>query len=193
MEANGTPPQLFSQESYFYNYSHPDVQAFLEGKTSQKDIDAGGFIQALIKVIPTILTHSKFSECGENQDRSTAHLMVLFAFIGLFIVTSIAFVSLYGLGNHGPFSQMNPVKWLANIAGVALCVGSFLMIKSRLDKKEEQPSSYVDWYLVVLVARHEHGDVPADRFIRSVTVHPLRARVPTHDFTIQRLADDGVI
>ena len=45
---------------------------------------------------------------------------------------------------------MNPVKWLANIAGVALIAGGFLMIKSRLSK-EDQVNSYVDWYLIGLV------------------------------------------
>ena len=33
---------------------------------------------------------------------------------------------------HGPYSQLNPVKWLANVGGVALVIGSLLMIKNRL-------------------------------------------------------------
>jgi quinone-modifying oxidoreductase subunit QmoC len=40
------------------------------------------------------------------------------------------------------------VKWLANISGVALVIGSGLMIKNRLAKKEEQPSFYKDWYIL---------------------------------------------
>ena len=48
---------------------------------------------------------------------------------------------------HGPYSQLNPVKWLANIAGVALVIGSILMIRSRLAKKD-QVSAYKDWWLV---------------------------------------------
>ena len=50
---------------------------------------------------------------------------------------------------HGPWSQMNPVKWLANISGVALIVGTALLIKNRAGKKD-QASSYFDWYLVYL-------------------------------------------
>jgi quinone-modifying oxidoreductase subunit QmoC len=133
----------------FINDIHQN--ALLEGKTSKQELESGPFILALIRVIPTILLHRKFDECGENKDRSTAHLLVLFSFIALFIVTGIFFITLYGLGVHGPYSQLNPVKWLANIGGVALCVGAFLMLKSRLDQKDTQPSSYVDWYLVVLV------------------------------------------
>ena len=46
---------------------------------------------ALIKVIPTIFTHNKFSQCTENNDRQIAHLLTLFGFLGCFIVTSIIF------------------------------------------------------------------------------------------------------
>jgi len=124
--------------------------AVLTGKTDKKNFDQKEYVMALIKVIPTILKHSKFSECGENKERSSGHLMVLYSFIGLFIVTNIFFVTLYGLQIHGPYSQINPVKWLANISGVALVAGGYLLMKSRMDKKD-QTSSYKDWYLIGLV------------------------------------------
>ncbi|MFC1815056.1 quinone-interacting membrane-bound oxidoreductase complex subunit QmoC [Thermodesulfobacteriota bacterium] len=124
--------------------------AILAGKTEKKELDPAGLALGLLRVVPTILAHRKFNECGENNDRSTAHLLVLYAFIGLFIVTNIFFVALYVLGQPGPYSQLNPVKWLANIAGVALVVGGILLIKKRLDKKD-QLSSYKDWYLLGLV------------------------------------------
>jgi len=123
--------------------------ALLEGKTDKEKIEPAGFVGALVRIIPTILSHRKFSECGENKDRATAHMMVLFGFIGLFIVTNIFFVALYGFQIHGPYSQLNPVKWLANAAGIALVIGSILMIKSRLAKKD-QVSAYKDWFLIGL-------------------------------------------
>jgi len=132
----------------FINDIHQN--ALLTGKTDKKELVAGEFIKALIAVIPTILSHNKFSECGENKDRATAHLLVLYSFIGLFIVTNIFFFVLYGLGQHGPYSQLNPVKWLANLSGIALVVGSGLMIKNRLGKTD-QTSSYIDWSLLGLV------------------------------------------
>jgi len=132
----------------FVSDIHED--AVLTGKTDKKDFDQKDYVLALIKVIPTILKHSKFSECGENKERSSGHLMVLYSFIGLFIVTNIFFVTLYGLQIHGPYSQINPVKWLANISGVALVAGGYLLMKSRMDKKD-QTSSYKDWYLIWLV------------------------------------------
>jgi len=121
-----------------------------EGKTDIQKIDPKGFIQGLLRIIPPILKHDKFNECSENKERSTAHMMVLFSFIGLFIVTSIFFIAIYGLQIHGPYSQLNPVKWLANVSGVALVIGSLLMIRSRLAKKD-QSSTYKDWWLIIWV------------------------------------------
>ncbi len=126
------------------------ANALAEGKTDKATIDPVGFVQALIRVVPTILKHEKFNECSENKDRSTAHMMVFFGFVGLFIVTSIFFVVLYVFQIHGPYSQLNPVKWLANIAGVSLVIGSSLMIKNRLSKKNDQVSTYQDWFLIGL-------------------------------------------
>jgi len=124
--------------------------ALMEGKTDKEKIDPVGFVKALGRVIPTILKHRKFSQCTENVERATPHMMVLFGFIGLFIVTNIFFVTLYVFQIHGPYSQLNPVKWLANVAGVALIIGALLMIKNRLDKPE-QNTTYKDWSLIGLV------------------------------------------
>jgi quinone-modifying oxidoreductase, subunit QmoC len=124
--------------------------AVLEGKTEKKEFEIFGFIKAIPSILPSILKHDKFSECSENKDRATAHLMVFWSFVGLFIVTNIFFVVLYVFQQHGPYSQLNPVKWLANVAGVALVIGSALMIKNRLAKKD-QTSTYKDWYLLGLV------------------------------------------
>jgi len=124
--------------------------ALLSGKTKKETIDPKEFIQALIAIIPNILKHKKFSDCRENRERSTSHMMVLFSFIALFIVTNIFFVVLYVFQIHGPYSQLNPVKWLANIGGVALVIGALLMIKERM-AKTNQVSSYKDWYLLGLV------------------------------------------
>ena len=124
--------------------------ALLEGKTDKEKIDGKDFLMALWRVLPTILKHKKFSECGENEGRATSHLMVFYSFIGLFIVTNCFFFSLYILQVHGPYSQMCAVKWLANISGIALVIGGCLMIKDRLSNTDEV-STYKDWYLLGMV------------------------------------------
>lgn len=123
--------------------------ALESGKTDIQKIDPKGYVEALIRIIPNIFKHKKFSECSENAERATSHMMVFFGFLGLFIVTNIFFVVLYGFGVHGPYSQLNPVKWLANIAGVALIIGAALMIKDRL-AKQDQASGYKDWFIIGL-------------------------------------------
>jgi quinone-modifying oxidoreductase, subunit QmoC len=124
--------------------------ALAEGKTDKTEIDPKAFVEALIQVVPKILRHDKFDECGENKERTTAHMMVLFGFIGLFIVTNCFFAAEWIFGFEGPFRQINPVKWLGNIAGISLVIGSLLLLKNRLGKKD-QVSSYWDWQLVWLV------------------------------------------
>ncbi|MCF8067585.1 MAG: quinone-interacting membrane-bound oxidoreductase complex subunit QmoC [Desulfobacterales bacterium] len=124
--------------------------AIQQGRTENKPIDAKAFIKSLISILPTILKHDKFNECGENKERGTSHLLVFYSFVALFVVTNIFFVVLYVFQTHGPYSQLNPVKWLANIAGIALIIGASMMISSRR-RNSDQPSGYKDWYLLGLV------------------------------------------
>jgi quinone-modifying oxidoreductase subunit QmoC len=126
------------------------ANALAEGKTAKEKIDPVGFIKSLVTVVPTVLKHSKFSECGDNKDRATAHMMVLYSFIGLFIVTNCFFIAEWILHIEGPYRQINPVKWLGNISGVALVIGSLLLIKNRMGKAD-QVTSYWDWQLLALV------------------------------------------
>lgn len=134
--------------------------AVAQGKVKVTNFSWTDYLKALGKVAVPILRHDKFKECDANKERATPHMMVLFGFIGLFIVTGIFFAVLYGsallLGYehawHSPYSQWLPVKWLANIAGVTLVVGALAMIKNRLGKDETVvKSSYQDWALIGLV------------------------------------------
>ena len=132
----------------FVNDIHENAVA--EGKTEAESVELKGMLQALVQIIPGVLRHDKFNQCEANQDRATAHMMVLYSFIGLFIVTNIFFVVLYVFHIPGPYSQLNPVKWLANISGAALVIGSVLMIKNRMGK-EDLVSGYKDWYILGVV------------------------------------------
>jgi len=125
--------------------------AVSEGKSSTAILDYKGLFQALRRVIPTVLKHDKFNECESNSDRATPHMMVLYAFMALLIVTAVAGALLYVGGIPGPYSQLNPLKWLANIAGAALIIGSAMMIKNRLDKRNEQKTYYKDWFILIVI------------------------------------------
>lgn len=127
------------------------ANAVLEGKTAREDLNWKELLQAIVKVLPTIGKHKKFTECGENKERATAHLMVLYSFIGLAVVTGVVFIGVYFMHQATPYSQLNPIKWLANVSGVALIIGVTMMIKNRL-AKTNQKSSYKDWYILGVIA-----------------------------------------
>lgn len=124
--------------------------ALAEGKTDKTTIDPVGFIQALIRTVPTILKHQKFNECTENIERSTAHMMVMFGFIGCFIVTNCFFIAEWVLRIEGPYPQISPVKWIANVSGIFLIIGGSLLLKNRM-KKTDSINTYWDWSLLGLV------------------------------------------
>ncbi len=48
--------------------------ALAEGKTNKEKIEPVGFLMSLVKIIPTVLKHNKFSDCTENKEREIAHL-----------------------------------------------------------------------------------------------------------------------
>jgi quinone-modifying oxidoreductase subunit QmoC len=127
--------------------------AVAEGKSKRTDLNVPDFLKSVVCVIPTILRHSKFSQCTANKDRYLSHILVLFSFLGLFVVTNCFFVALYILQVPGPYSLGNPVKILANISAVALLVGVVLMISNRLKDRGENigKGSYYDWSLIYLV------------------------------------------
>jgi quinone-modifying oxidoreductase subunit QmoC len=129
--------------------------AVLEGKTDKpdfqlKDVLSADFGKALLSTIVTILKHQKFNECSENKARTTSHMMVLYGFIGCAIVTGTCVILIYLFHAPGPYSQLTPLKWLANVAGISIVIGAFLMIKERLTK-EGAVNAYKDWFLLGLV------------------------------------------
>jgi hypothetical protein len=120
----------------------------------------GDYVKSLISVIPTILLHDKFKLCTTNRDRYWAHILVLVGFVGLFIVTNIGFVGIYGgplLGINTnflapPYSLANPIKLFALLVGIGLLGGILLVIANRLKPKDaESTISYLDWSLIIAV------------------------------------------
>lgn len=126
------------------------ANALKAGKTAKTDLDLGGFMGALLHVIPDILLHRKFYKCNRNKPRAISHTMVFFSFLALAMVAGLFGFALHFLDAPGPYSQLNPVKWIANLAGVALVIGSLFMIKERLFNTDLK-STYGDWYFLGLV------------------------------------------
>jgi quinone-modifying oxidoreductase subunit QmoC len=100
--------------------------------------------------------HKRFNECGTNKDRVNGHLPLLLSFIGLFIVTNYAFVvkDIIGVAYpslHGPISQMNPIKLLANVSAVAMIIGVGILWSNRnkMEKEQNVSATFYDWFLIM--------------------------------------------
>ena len=140
------------------------------GESSQMKPKAG-FLPSFIETLKEIMTHSKFKKCDENQDRSIAHMLVFYGFIGLFITTLCAILFLYGFKWESPYPVDDPdilalfggsetmvwivkaaFKLLANVSSVALLVGGSLVIANRLKERGvETVTSSFDWVFAGVV------------------------------------------
>ncbi|MEA3546162.1 MAG: quinone-interacting membrane-bound oxidoreductase complex subunit QmoC [Thermodesulfobacteriota bacterium] len=105
--------------------------------------------------INEIVAHSRFHKCGVNLNRAKGHLPLLLSFVGLLIVTGYSAFTQDVLGAfipslHGPISQLNPIKWLANISAVALIFGIATLWANRSSQEAEEGKSrnFYDWFLI---------------------------------------------
>ncbi|MGD9211823.1 MAG: hypothetical protein PVI90_13655 [Desulfobacteraceae bacterium] len=107
------------------------------------------FMKTLITTLPEIITHEKFSLCTQNQSRKINHILAFFSFFNLALVAGAFVFALYVLNSHGPYAQLNPIKIFADLSGIALILGSSLMIMDRL---KDSSGSYLffDWHLLGL-------------------------------------------
>ncbi|MBM3161775.1 MAG: heterodisulfide reductase [Chlorobi bacterium] len=130
-----------------------------------------GFMPSLVETLKEIMTHAKFRKCDENKDRSVAHVLVFYGFIGLAITTALAVFNLYILKWESPYPVDDPdvlaifggstalvwivkilFKLLANASSVMLLTGGVLVIKNRLKERGvETLTSSFDWLFAGIV------------------------------------------
>ncbi len=130
----------------------------------------GKLVPSLIETIKEILLHKKFKKCDANKDRSTAHLLVFYGFIGLFITTNWAVFYLYGLKWESPYPLNDPdilslvgseavagilrgaFKLFGNVSAIALLIGTLLLIYNRVkDRGFVSTTSTWDWTFIGVV------------------------------------------
>ena len=136
------------------------LKEFWSGMDSQVDpsVPRKGFGAAVGEFVGEIISHATFKKCVSSASRSTAHMLVFYGFIGLFITTSFAAMFEWGhilLGWHTtsplPFNSYGLLpKIIGNTSGGALIVGGLLMIKNRMGNEDNPASSY-DWVFLGVV------------------------------------------
>jgi quinone-modifying oxidoreductase subunit QmoC len=107
------------------------------------------FVKALILTFKDILSHKQFNECETNKARYLGHLLLFYGFIGAMITTGAVFVfvfiphylELLGLEQFSPYFTLpinlpNPVKFIGMFSGIALLLGSLLLIYRRLTNRD---------------------------------------------------------
>ncbi|MCW5213001.1 quinone-interacting membrane-bound oxidoreductase complex subunit QmoC [Desulfobulbus sp. TB] len=106
-----------------------------------------------------IVQHDRFKKCENNQDRVRGHQPLMWAFIGLLIVTTYSFISQDIIGYfvpslHGPMDLINPFKILANVSAVAMIVGVVILWKNRnqMIRDNQGGNTFYDWFLIWMIA-----------------------------------------
>jgi len=105
-----------------------------------------------------ILQHKRFKECTVNAGRVKGHQPMVFAFIGLFIVTCYSLftqdvIGIFIPSMHGPISMWNPIKLLANVSAVAMIagIGILWVNRSKMEAAGKATNTFYDWFLIWMV------------------------------------------
>lgn len=123
------------------------------------------FVSAMIKVVTEIFKHSNFKECETNKSRYIGHMMVFFGFIGAMITTGAVFILIFaphylqllGLEQFEayfrlPINLPNPIKFIGAFSGIALVVGSYMLILRRWQNRDEVGANgYPDYLFLYML------------------------------------------
>ncbi|MDL1956888.1 MAG: quinone-interacting membrane-bound oxidoreductase complex subunit QmoC [Candidatus Desulfofervidus auxilii] len=127
-----------------------DMSEGLEPPSRFQLILKGGWIGIIISTLKEILAHSRFYKCEANKGRALPHMLLLWSFIALAIVTSIDVLAEYILHIEIPFPLSHPVKILANLGGILLLIGILTILINRIQDKQTV-STYWDWSLIIVI------------------------------------------
>ncbi|MDX1763125.1 MAG: quinone-interacting membrane-bound oxidoreductase complex subunit QmoC [bacterium] len=115
---------------------------------------SGNLMENIIAVVKEIFPHGKFKECDVNKERSTAHLLTFYAFIGLAITTTIGFIIMYFTGETSGLGKtlFMLMKVIGNVSAAALLAGAVLLILLRKSKDAKTgQGTYFDWGFLGMV------------------------------------------
>jgi quinone-modifying oxidoreductase subunit QmoC len=105
-----------------------------------------------------IVQHERFKKCETNKDRIRGHQPLMWAFLALAFVTAYSAFAQDVLGIfipslHGPMSLWNPVKILANVAAIALVVGTGILWgnRTKMEAAGQSSRTFYDWFLIWMI------------------------------------------
>jgi heterodisulfide reductase subunit C len=105
--------------------------------------------RSLKKALTEVLAHKKFTSCQQRRLRPWAHRSVLFAFLGLTVVSGVMALLLLA-GRSYPLSMGNPLKVLSNVFAALLIGGTCYFLALRIaDTARGNRSDFFDWTFLV--------------------------------------------
>ncbi len=108
-----------------------------------------GFFGNLWPTVTEFLAHKRFRKCDETRDRANSHLLVFYAFVGLFLTSAWAFVYIDIVHRESPFPLYDPIKILANVSAAAGIIGiTMVLIYKFTHAGKISRGSYYDWWLI---------------------------------------------
>lgn len=109
-----------------------------------------GYFKAFFKTIKESFTHSLFNSCSANKYRYYGHMMLLYSFVILLIVTLVAIVNVIFF--EYPMELGHPAKIAGNFASLMLYTGILVIVFNRLMKRnKESKGNYSDWSFLVFL------------------------------------------
>ncbi|RLI84961.1 MAG: (Fe-S)-binding protein [Archaeoglobales archaeon] len=120
------------------------------------------FIVAFFFVLRDILYHNWFKICETNRPRLPAHFLIFYGFLGLGLVATIDFISIYILGVHplpwpweigrgGVYDVLAIFKGIALLSGAALVIGACIAMWNRLYHNRKEIGGYYDWFFLLVI------------------------------------------
>jgi len=115
-----------------------------------------GLGASIVSTVWSLLLHRSFTMCSTTRLRYPSHMLVLFGFLALSVVSLWVITSklnpLISSEFVYPFPFFSPWKVLANTAGLAIITGCLVMCLDRLKQtREVVVSTYFDWSLILLI------------------------------------------
>ena len=112
-----------------------------------------GMWSSITAALKHVFMHDKFADCTTARARYLSHVLVLFGFLALSVVTVWVITARANPLIRGeftyPFNFWSPWKLLANAGGAALVLGCVMMIRDRfIYRANINRGSYFDWSLV---------------------------------------------
>jgi quinone-modifying oxidoreductase subunit QmoC len=123
------------------------------------------FASAAMVTVKEVIAHSRFRTCGTNAPRATGHMLLLFGFVGAMITTGLVLVFVFLphymhlLGMESvdsffavPIDLPHPVKILGALSGIALVIGSGMLVYRRWTNRDEVGANgYADYLFLYIM------------------------------------------